>query len=101
MTTNKLGDDLGGLSDTVTVYLLAGLPAYDQILSLNLDHTHGDMTLRSFYSILQTLGLYSHTVPPVQDYVFVPFATNVYTVFYPYYVDFGIVYLLISQFFSA
>lgn len=92
---NKIGEDspniyaLGAL-DALSLYLLGSLAALDHVLAqpgTSLDW--GLNTFRSVMAVLDAAGFDVKVVPLVKEYVFVPEATNVYTVFLPYLRDFG------------
>ncbi|GAD02736.1 hypothetical protein AALB_2816 [Agarivorans albus MKT 106] len=94
----KVGEGSGGALSALYVYLLGGVSAIDVVLSTQPDLAYGSNTFRTFYAVLAKLGFEWNPVKLVKDYVYIPHATNVYTVFYPYYLDFGLSYILISQF---
>ncbi|MPW28715.1 oligosaccharide repeat unit polymerase [Agarivorans sp. B2Z047] len=94
----KVGEGSGGALSALYVYLLGGVSAIDVVLSSQPDLAYGSNTFRTFYAVLAKLGFEWNPVKLVKDYVYIPHATNVYTVFYPYYLDFGLSYILISQF---
>ena len=95
----KIGENPSQFFETFSVYLLGGLGAYDQFSQSNAPGD-GDYlyTMRSIYAIQSSMGYAVEVRPLIMDYSFVPQPTNVYTVFFQYYLDFGISLVLISQF---
>jgi oligosaccharide repeat unit polymerase len=78
----------------LSIYAFAPLSAFNwQIENEKPDET-GDRTLRFFKKILKETGVSPNTVvrPILEEYAFVPYATNVYTLYSPYIGDFGRVY---------
>lgn len=88
--------DLGTLWHVFVVYSLGSIPAFDTFLQMDLDWTWGQRVFRTIYAVLSEAGFEVEVQPLVQEYVFVPFPTNVYTVYQPYYGDFSIVGLLLA-----
>ena len=93
---NKIGDDSPnayalGAVDAVSLYLLGSLAAFDHTLAQPVAPLEwGLTTFRSVMAVLAAAGADVKVVPLVKEYVFVPEATNVFTVFLPYLQDFGI-----------
>jgi oligosaccharide repeat unit polymerase len=92
---NKIGEDspnVNALSalDALSLYLLGSLAALDHTLlqgSAPLDW--GLNSFRSVLAVVDAMGFNVTVIPLVKEYVFVPDATNVYTVYLPYLQDFG------------
>lgn len=82
--------DPSSLWDLFITYSLGSLPAFDTFMQVHTDWSLGERTLRTVYAVLAQMGFDVPVQPLVQPYVFVPFPTNVYTVFQPYYADFGL-----------
>lgn len=78
-------------------YMLSGIKAFDIFLQNQIQLNYGSFTFRFFYALGFKLGI-SNTAPIelVQPFMFIPLPTNVYTIYYTYIQDFGI---LISFFF--
>lgn len=91
---NKIGADLPnanalGAIDAIGLYLLSGLAAFD--LTSHQPHVldFGTHVFRSVMALLNALGFKVEVASTLKEYVYVPEAANVYTVFYPYTKDFG------------
>ncbi len=82
----------------VYIYLLSGLSAFSLKLTAAIDYTMGAHTFRFFFAVLGKLGLGSGPSDLVREFVFVPYPTNVYSVFWPYYEDLGLVFVFLVQF---
>lgn len=76
------------LSNTISIYLFGGLPAFDTV-SVDYYGQFGSNVLRFFYAVLNAFGGNFVVNKTIYDYVNVPVMTNVYTVMYPFYRDFG------------
>jgi oligosaccharide repeat unit polymerase len=74
------------------IYLFSGAVAFDNLDVTNFS-TDGSNVFRLFYAVAHTLGFPVEVKPTILDYTSVGNmeVTNVYTVMYPYYVDFGYV----------
>lgn len=80
----------------LNVYIFGGIPALDQIVTAD-THTQlwGDLTFRFFHTVKSIL-LGSDVNPrifindiSIDGYVYVPYPTNVFTVIFPFWMDFG------------
>jgi len=80
-----------GISSTAA-YLTCPTAALDHVVLHPGEFAErSNYTFRFFLKVAAALHLISYTPPPaIDDYVFVPFATNVYTVYKPYITDFGL-----------
>lgn len=82
-------DEALGLSAVLKVYFLAGLPALTELLSSS-DGGAGEYVFRNVFVWLNRFGFNLPIVPIVQEFVAVPFGTNVFTYLRPYILDFGV-----------
>ena len=94
MLANKIGVDSPNTyaltaSDAVALYLLSGLTAFDYSIAQPANLEWGANMFRSLLAILSAVGIDVQVPPLVKPYVFIPEPTNVYTVFSPYFRDFG------------
>jgi len=76
------------LFDFFTMYALSPPVAFCQ-LSLEASSQFGTNTFETIYLFLQRLGADVVVKDKLQEFVFVPVSTNVYTIFQPFYIDFG------------
>ncbi|WP_159458385.1 O-antigen polymerase [Photobacterium malacitanum] len=86
----------GNSSETIGFLKMLSIYTYSPFVGLNYINPDvlapiGSHTFRFFYAIGHTLGLNSAPVELISEYVKVPILTNVYTVLYPFYIDFGII----------
>lgn len=95
----KLGGGGGDALSVFWVYLLGGITAFQELFLSNIYFEQGLNTFRTIYAILAALGFDVEVKQLVQEYVYIPGPTNVYSVFGPYYLDFGIYFALGVQFF--
>ncbi len=97
--SEALSDIGADLLENFYSYLLSGLPA----LSIRIEQQQvlelGAHTFRTLLAVGKAIGL--DVVPPVlvRDFVSVPMATNVYTVYEPYFRDFSFGGVIVSQLF--
>lgn len=80
-------------------YIIGPTAALDQVLQHPSDYAGlPDHTFRFFLRAGSSLGLISYSPPPALDrFVFVPFGTNVYTVYKFFVTDFGAVAALVCM----
>ncbi|GIM56332.1 hypothetical protein CAPN006_07260 [Capnocytophaga canimorsus] len=80
----------GGINafDTISGYLLAGMPAFDT-LTYYLEEQIGSYTFRFIYAVANVLGANYQLTHAILPYTYTPVTTNVYTVMFPFYKDFG------------
>jgi oligosaccharide repeat unit polymerase len=78
------------LANVIRNYFIGGVAGFDQTVTSREPLDWGMHTLRSVRLWLNTVGFNLPVPPLVEDFRFVPFATNVFTAFEPYYRDFGI-----------
>jgi len=77
-----------GITDIVTTYVLSSLPAYDAVTHDEKNFSKGKTT-RFITQVLSKTKIVSPPHEKETGWIQVPIYTNVYTVFFPAYVDFG------------
>jgi len=87
--TATLMDNLTALSAQFRLYVFGGLVAFDKIVQDPPVSQAPYLTLRPFYAVARALGGTTPVPELVQPVVLVPEPINVYTIYYPYYTDFG------------
>ena len=92
----KLGDGNISSAEVIHVYLLGGLSAFSSSLENLSNYTYGSNSFRIFFAVAGRIGFDVPITDLVKGYAYIPYPTNVYTVFMPYIEDFGVLYLLIS-----
>ncbi len=85
------------------IYLVTPMNALDVEIHKNAPTTNGDLTLRFFSKIAMSIGLIPQQKVPelIQQYAYVPYATNVYTYYSPYIRDYGVWYACFILFSSG
>jgi len=74
----------------ITLYLLSPPPAFET-LKPNSSTRFGENTFRVFYAIENKLGFTDQeAVVPLLNFINVGVGTNIYTILYPFYKDFGL-----------
>lgn len=94
-----VSDNAATLWDAFQTYLLGPLPSFDIFVRHHETVRLGDNTLRFFWAALDKIGFETPPVPLVHEFVNVPFPSNVYTVYRPYFDDFGLPGAVMVQFF--
>lgn len=75
--------------DFISMYILSPIPAYCTVLH-DVSQQFGVNTFAVIYDYLNRFGFGPFEVhEKLQEFVFVPIPTNVYTIFQPFYRDFG------------
>ena len=87
IASSELGNE-SSFSDTVAIYLFGGMPAFDTIKQSN-ESSFGANTFRFFYAVFNSLGGNFEVKNTILEYTNVPILTNVYTVMYAFFRDFG------------
>lgn len=82
-------DNATTLIDFLSIYVLSPSVAFEQVQE-KLTDQFGSRSFAFVYAVLSKLGIGHYEVEQkLQEFVFVPIPTNVYTVFQPFYEDFG------------
>jgi oligosaccharide repeat unit polymerase len=98
-TENNLEENISGLAGNFMIYLLGSLSAFDAFIHSNYIITYGENSFRFIYSVLYKIGsLESKPSELVDQYVSIPFDTNVYTLYKIYFQDFGILFMMLVVF---
>ncbi|HBE42173.1 MAG TPA: hypothetical protein DDW27_13370 [Bacteroidales bacterium] len=95
----SLAKNISSSMDHILAYFEGPLLAFDRFLNSEFDHTYGENTFRFFIALLYELKIIDK--PPldiVNEWILVPYPTNVFTVFYEYVMDFGRIGCLIIIF---
>jgi len=95
---NSLAKNSSAVVDSIRLYLLGAIPAFDRFMDIAPPATLGANTFRVFLKVTDKLGLQTPPPPLIQPYVRVPMPTNVYTVYQPYFMDFSFAGIAIVQF---
>lgn len=74
--------------DELQIYLFAGMPAFDTI-DYKLQEQFGSYTFRFIYAVANAFGGNYVVEKTILPYATVPTLTNVYTVMFPFFKDFG------------
>lgn len=78
------------LIDFISMYILSPPVAFSQ-LQMDVTQQFGSNTFETIYHFLKRLGVTGIVEKEkIQEFVFVPISTNVYTIFQPFYIDFGL-----------
>lgn len=99
---NKFGTLAGGvnsvtLGDVYKSYFLSSIPAFDQLVVKGSPYNGGIHTFRSILAILKPLDGNIKVPSLVAKFTAVPYETNLYTVYSPYYEDYGFMAIPLFQ----
>lgn len=95
-------DNINSILENVRAYTIAPFLALFQLINSNVPIDLGGNTFRIFFAIAYYIGLTDVApVSLIRDYVYVPDATNVYTVYETYFRDFSYLGLFIPPLFLA
>ena len=92
---NSLLDNLQSVYVNSLQYLLGGVTALGEYLNEKILYRNGENTFRFFYAALDQIGWLEMTREELmltEEFIDVPFRTNVYTVYRYYLDDFGILF---------
>jgi len=92
-------ENIRSMTTNIKVYLLGSIPAFDQLIKNGSSYDMGLHTFRTVFAVLNFIGYDVSVKQLVQDFVYVPMPTNVYTVYQPYYQDFGLFTAVLFQYF--
>ncbi len=97
LQTLRTGDsgDMMESSDFFSIYLLSSSVAFDHFAVPMSAHHFGEHTFRLFYAIQSALGIEIDVAEVILPLVSIPDLTNTYTILYPFYIDFGLLGVLI------
>lgn len=96
----KISNDGSTLEDAwnhLSVYLLGGVAALDDFLRLTDAWAWGENVGRTVIAVLNRLGMAAEPVALVKEFRVVGVETNVYTVYRPYFEDFGWAGVVLAQ----
>ncbi len=79
----------GNFANTFAIYLFSSMPAFETIKYTPIKEHFGENTFRFFYALFNGFGAHYELKKTILDYVSVPQPTNIYSVLYPFYMDFG------------
>lgn len=91
-TDNSLLLNLVTVNEVILGYVYGALPAFDVFIHKPYEILYGQNTFRLFYVLFNSLSVIeSQPVELVQEFVNVPFKTNVYTIYRYYIEDYGVI----------
>jgi len=80
-----------GFEQHAKAYSIAAVSSFDYLVNSNLSQTWGSMTFRTPLAVLKAIGIPVEVPDLIQPSPLTRIPSNVYTVFSPYYRDFGVV----------
>ena len=82
-------DNASSIGENIQFYVLSSLVAFDRVVVESPPRSHGLLTFRFFINMANALGASIDLPSSVLEYTETPNPTNIYTIYYPYYIDFG------------
>lgn len=96
---SSLEENISSVSESFVFYFIGGLSAFDLFINKRYDYTYGESSLRFLYAFFNKIGLTDIKLNQlVNDFVTVPFETNVFTIYKDIFEDFGLIYMIIIIF---
>ena len=86
LTGHNWAESVGNM---IRHYMVSGVIAFDHVVRDPYAYKDGFHSLRFFIAVANKMGAHYPVAPLVLDYTWIPYPTNVYTMFFPAYVDFG------------
>lgn len=77
------------INSVLYTYILSPIPAFDYMADKITITYDGSNTFRFFFALVKSFGADVTVQNTVQDFVLIPTPTNVFTIFWQYYKDFG------------
>lgn len=103
--TNKnasFTDNILTMTENTTIYFIGGISAFDYKMQHGFNDLNGERTFRFPIAIFNKIGITNlNPQKLVEEYVNVPFKTNVYTSYQVYIEDYGVYYIVIVLFIQA
>ncbi|MCD1258757.1 oligosaccharide repeat unit polymerase [Paenibacillus athensensis] len=91
-------ENVTSITDSLKIYMLGSLPAFDQYMQSDVTFGYGGYMFRFFFALLDAVGIHADVPALIQSYQQVPMLTNVYTIYQTYYADFSLVGVVLIQF---
>jgi oligosaccharide repeat unit polymerase len=88
-------DNVASLEESLLIYSVGALPAFDQVVRKDAPLSYGENTFIGVFNLIRRFAGRSR-VSPIQQEVAVPYPINVYTGLHPVYRDFGIVGVILT-----
>jgi oligosaccharide repeat unit polymerase len=92
-------ENLTNLWDVFIIYLLGSLPAFDIYIQSKESFDYGRNMFRTLFAFFNKIGFETRVPLLIKEYQYIPFPTNVYTIYQPYFDDFSIIGAVSIQFF--
>jgi len=93
----SVAENISSLSVSFRDYTLPSLVAFDRTLAVG-ESTGSLRSFRSIFSIANAFGAKINLPPDILEYTLTPIPTNLYTLYYYYYLDFGFTGCIILMF---
>lgn len=94
----SLGENISSISDGIQAYALSGIVAFDQVINGYSGVTSDFRSLRFFGAFAKAIGFDVNLPSSNLDYTLVPIPTNIYTIYFGYFTDFGWIGLIALMF---
>ncbi len=90
-----LSENLSSVEESLVQYAIGPIPAFDEVVKRDAPLDFGKNTFLDGLNLVRRVSG-SKPASPVQEYVSVPFLTNVYTALQPPFLDFGILGVVLA-----
>lgn len=86
---SSLAENATSLIHNLQIYALAGIVAFSEVAKNTALAPETSGIFAFFLNLMRAIGLVVDVKSPVLDYISTPWPTNVYTIYFHYYVQFG------------
>jgi len=87
---HSIAENFDAIINHILAYLEGPVLAFDHFYNSGFSHTYGENTFRFPIAVLNELNIINKTPFDIlNEWILVPYPTNVFTVFYQYVMDFG------------
>lgn len=87
---SSLSENVTTAIESLHIYTLAGLVAFDQAILNPGEIASNNRTFMFFFALFKAVGFDINLGSSNLDYIGTPWLTNVYSIYFPYYSDFGL-----------
>jgi oligosaccharide repeat unit polymerase len=95
---SSLSENVTSMVESLQIYTLSGLIAFDQTILNPGETASNNRSFRFFFSLLNSVGFDIELESINLEFIYTPHLTNIYTIYFTYYSDFGLLGLVVIMF---
>ena len=93
---SSLSENVSSISENIMAYFIGSLSAFDTFINSNYTITYGENSFRFIYAFLNKIGVTDIKLVKLEnEFVSIPFETNVFTIYKNYFYDFGLIFMIL------